>query len=131
MLVVYYSHPTSNNTHRFVEKLGSASLRLPSKKSDGVPEVTEPFVLITPTYGAGHDAGTVPAPVVRFLNNPANRSLIRGVVGAGNANFGASYAKAGKIVAEKCKVPLIHTFEILGMDPDVSAVQHALTQEQL
>lgn len=129
MLVVYYSHPSSNNTHRFVEKLGVPSLRLPLKKADGVPEVHEPFMLITPTYGAGNAAGAVPASVIRFLNNPTNRSHLRGVVGSGNANFGANYAKAGKAVAEKCQVPLIHTFEILGMQPDVAAVQHALTQE--
>jgi len=131
MLVVYFSNPSSNNTHRFVEKLGVPSLRLPFKKADGTPEVDEPYVLITPTYGAGHAAGAVPASVVRFLNNPINRGLIRGVVASGNTNFGANYARAGKTVAEKCRVPLVHTFEILGMSPDVSAVQSALIQEQL
>ena len=51
-----------------------------------------------PTYGGGHangpdpDAGGyVPKQVIAFLNNEHNRSLIRGVIAAGNTNFGAEF----------------------------------------
>ena len=48
---------------------------------------TEPYVLVLPTYGGTGGEGSVPKQVIRFLNDPQNRQLIRGVIGAGNTNF--------------------------------------------
>jgi len=69
-------------------------------------------VLVLPTYGGGHangpepDAGGyVPKQVIAFLNNEHNRSLIRGVIAAGNNNFGAEFAYAGDVISRKCGVP--------------------------
>ena len=46
--------------------------------------------------GPDPDAGGyVPKQVIAFLNNEHNRSLIRGVIAAGNNNFGAEFAYAG------------------------------------
>lgn len=123
--LVYFSS-TSENTRRFVEKLGCDALRLPIDVAEEPPVVEAPFVLVTPTYGGGGDKGAVPKPVIRFLNNPDNRSLIRGVIAAGNTNFGAAYGRAGKIIADKCGVPLLYRFELLGTQEDVTAVRQGL-----
>ena len=123
--LIYFSS-RSENTHRFVERLGLPALRLPINVDESAPSVTEPFVLITPTYGGGGEKGAVPKPVIRFLNNPHNRSLIRGVIAAGNTNFGAGYATAGKIIAAKCSVPFLYRFELLGTDEDVANVRQGL-----
>ena len=85
--LVYFSS-RSENTRRFVDKLGVAARRLPVDASEAPPEIEEPFVLVSPTYGGGGQKGAVPKPVIRFLNNPVNRSLIRGVIAAGNTKFG-------------------------------------------
>ncbi|MDZ7874033.1 MAG: class Ib ribonucleoside-diphosphate reductase assembly flavoprotein NrdI [Rhizobium sp.] len=123
--LVYFSS-RSENTRRFVDKLGRQALRLPIDGTDEPPTVQEPFVLVTPTYGGGGDKGAVPKPVIRFLNNPSNRSLIRGVIAAGNTNFGEAYGRAGKIIADKCGVPLLYRFELLGTQEDVAAVRQGL-----
>ena len=123
--LVYFSS-RSENTHRFIQKLGLAAVRLPVDASEEPPEVDAPFVLVLPTYGGGGEKGAVPKPVIRFLNNPHNRSLIRGVIAAGNTNFGTGYATAGKIIAAKCAVPFLYRFELLGTDEDVANVRQGL-----
>lgn len=123
--LVYFSS-RSENTHRFVEKLGLEALRLPVDAGEEPPEVEKPFVLVLPTYGGGGEKGAVPKPVIRFLNNPRNRSLIRGVIAAGNTNFGTGYAIAGNIIAAKCAVPFLYRFELLGTDEDVDNVRQGL-----
>jgi protein involved in ribonucleotide reduction len=123
--LVYYSS-SSENTHRFVEKLGVDSLRLPVDAASEPPVVDEPYILVLPTYGGGDGKGAVPKPVIRFLNNPANRDLIRGVIAAGNTNFGTGYALAGDIVSQKCAVPLLYRFELLGTAEDVANVKQGL-----
>jgi protein involved in ribonucleotide reduction len=123
--LVYYSS-TSGNTHRFVEKLGMKATRLPVDAGSEPPQVNEPFVLVLPTYGGGENKGAVPKPVIRFLNVEANRSLIRGVIAAGNTNFGTAFCIAGDIVASKCAVPLLYRFELLGTEEDVVNVKEGL-----
>jgi protein involved in ribonucleotide reduction len=127
--VVYFSS-VSENTHRFVEKLGLPSIRIPLK---GTIEVDGPYVLILPTYGGGRangpdpDAGGyVPKQVIAFLNNEHNRSLIRGVIAAGNTNFGAEFCYAGDVVSRKCGVPYLYRFELMGTAEDVQAVRAGL-----
>lgn len=130
MLVVYYSSATGN-THRFVEKLGFPSARIPMKRSEPELLVDEPYVLICPTYGggasiSGGNTRPVPPQVIRFLNNKHNRSLIRGVIAGGNTNFGIDYGKAGDMIANKCKIPYLYRFELMGNDEDVAIVQTGL-----
>ena len=71
-----------------------------------------PFVLICPTYAYGEGRSAVPKQVIRFLNDPARRARRAGVIGTGNRNFGATYALADRIIAQKCNVPLLYTFEL-------------------
>ena len=52
--LVYFSS-VSENTHRFVEKLGLPATRIPLH---GRIEVDEPYVLVLPTYGGGRATPT-------------------------------------------------------------------------
>ncbi|MGI2033492.1 class Ib ribonucleoside-diphosphate reductase assembly flavoprotein NrdI [Rhizobium panacihumi] len=124
MSVVYFS-TKSENTHRFVEKLGLTARRIPIC-SDEALCAPNPFVLIVPTYGGGENKGAVPKQVIRFLNDADNRSNIRGVIAAGNTNFGAAYCIAGDIISAKCQVPFLYKFELLGTQEDVDNVRHGL-----
>ncbi|MDN4474762.1 class Ib ribonucleoside-diphosphate reductase assembly flavoprotein NrdI [Demequina sp. SYSU T00192] len=123
--LVYFSS-TSGNTHRFVEKLGVPADRIPLYPTDEPLKVDEPFVLVLPTYGGGNDRGAVPKQVIKFLNDEHNRSYIRGVISAGNTNFGSAYCIAGDIVAAKCKVPHLYKLELFGTQDDVTAVRKGL-----
>ena len=102
MLVVYYSSP-SEYTHKFAQKLHHPVLRLPLVTKAPTPLIAEPFVLITPTFGAGINRGSVPKQVIKFLNVKDNRDKLVGVIGAGNTNFGEDYCRAAHIVAAKCR----------------------------
>ena len=125
--IVYFSSATGN-TRRFVEKLGLPAQRIPLTRNDPQIEVNEPYVLIVPTYGGGNLNGAVPKQVIKFLNDEHNRSLIRGVIASGNTNFGKYYAVAGDIVAQKCHVPFMYKFELLGTPSDVQKVREGLEE---
>ncbi|MFC4602373.1 class Ib ribonucleoside-diphosphate reductase assembly flavoprotein NrdI [Rhodococcus kronopolitis] len=130
--LVYFSS-VSENTHRFVQKLGVPATRIPLHDRDGTFEVDEPYVLILPTYGGGvtatgRDTSYVPKQVIRFLNNEHNRSLIRGVIAAGNTNFGDSFCFAGDVISRKCQVPYLYRFELMGTAEDVIRVREGLGQ---
>ncbi|WEK06472.1 MAG: class Ib ribonucleoside-diphosphate reductase assembly flavoprotein NrdI [Candidatus Devosia phytovorans] len=125
--LVYYSS-RSDNTHRFVQKLGFSNLRLPVDAASAAPLVDEPYVLVVPTYGGLGNKGAVPKPVIQFLNVAANRNLIRGVIAGGNTNFGTTYCIAGDIVSQKCAVPLLYRFELLGTAEDVANVRQGLEE---
>lgn len=123
--LVYFSS-ASENTRRFVDKLGIEAQRIALRRRDDRLIATEPFVLVTPTYGGGHDGGAVPKQVIAFLNEPSNRAFLRGVIAAGNTNFGSAYCLAGDIVSAKCQVPYLYAFELMGTQQDVSRVQEGL-----
>ncbi|MCE0537975.1 class Ib ribonucleoside-diphosphate reductase assembly flavoprotein NrdI [Kineosporia rhizophila] len=123
--LVYFSS-ASENTHRFVQKLGVAAERIPLRPSDPFLHVEEPYVLLVPTYGGGNEGGAVPRQVVRFLNDEGNRSLLRGVIAAGNTNFGSAYCVAGDIISAKCQVPYLFAFELMGTTEDVQRVREGL-----
>jgi protein involved in ribonucleotide reduction len=126
--LVYFSS-VSENTHRFVQKLGLPSVRIPLH--DAI-EVDEPYVLVLPTYGGGHKTpdinhgGYVPKQVIKFLNNDHNRALLRGVIAAGNNNFGAEFCYAGEVISRKCGVPYLYRFELMGTPDDVETVRAGL-----
>lgn len=131
MLVVYFSSATGN-THKFVRKLGLPSRRIPLRKSDEPLIVDEPYVLVCPTYGGGvsimgREPKPVPVQVIRFLNNPHNRGLIRAVIAGGNSNFGPDFGVAGDIISAKCSVPYVYRFELMGTEEDVRIVREGLT----
>lgn len=128
-LLVYFSS-TSGNTARFIEKLGLPAQRIPLHRGEGDLTIGEPFVLVTPTYGGGQgrgeEKGAVPKQVIRFLNDERNRQNIRGVISAGNTNFGDSFGAAGDIISRKCHVPHLYRFEVFGTQDDVDRVSDGL-----
>lgn len=126
--IAYFSS-VSETTARFVTKLEMDADRLPLRRRDPHLQMIRPFVLITPTYGGGNgNRGAVPKQVIHFLNDPANRELLRGVVAAGNTNFGADYCAAGRIISAKCQVPLMYRFELMGNPRDVQQVRDGITR---
>lgn len=124
--VVYFS-TKSGNTRRFVEKLSLPAQRIPFERDAPPLKVQSPYILIVPSYGGGNAAGAVPRPVIHFLNDEHNRHFIRGVIAAGNTNFGTAYGIAGRIIAEKCDVPLLYRFELFGTPQDVANVRQGVT----
>ncbi|PPL19471.1 MULTISPECIES: class Ib ribonucleoside-diphosphate reductase assembly flavoprotein NrdI [Microterricola] len=123
--LVYFSS-VSGNTHRFMQKLGQPAERIPLYAKDAPLHATEPYVLVVPTYGGGDGNGAVPKQVIRFLNDANNRALLRGVIAAGNTNFGSAYGLAGDIIAAKCNVPQLYRFEVFGTPDDVNIVHEGL-----
>lgn len=124
-LVVYFSS-VSGNTHKFVAKLRCRAVRLPLRTGEDVPVIEEPYVLAVPTYGRPDGAGSVPPQVVKFLNLERNRRGLRGVLGAGNTNFGETFCLAADKIAVKCGVPVLYRFELMGTDEDVATVNEGL-----
>lgn len=124
-MIVYYSS-ASGNTERFVERLNMPSIRLPQTLAQDLPMITQPFVLLCPTYADGEGRGAVPKPVIHALNQPSIRALLVGVIASGNRNFGEYFAFAGRVIARKCHVPLLYQFELAGTPQDVQNVRRGL-----
>ena len=132
--IVYFSNK-SENTHRFVKKLGiENNFRIPLDATRRCPYVyTKPYVLFVPTYGAGNDGHSIPWQVKEFLYVRSNRDLLRGIVGFGNTNFGTTYCKAADLISAKTGVPVLAKIELLGMPEDVELVKTRMRElnEQL
>jgi protein involved in ribonucleotide reduction len=124
--VVYFSS-VSENTKRFVDKLGVPAYRIPISLNEAASYTHyADSVLVTPTYGGGNEQNTVPKQVIKFLNNPENRKHIKAVIAGGNTNFGTHFCKAGEIIARKLGVPILYRFEITGTPEDVVEVRERL-----
>ncbi|WP_065391098.1 class Ib ribonucleoside-diphosphate reductase assembly flavoprotein NrdI [Photorhabdus namnaonensis] len=123
--LIYFSS-SSGNSHRFVQKLEIPAFRIPINQAGNPLNVTSPYILLTPSYGGGSAKGAVPPQVIRFLNIAENRALIRGIIAAGNTNFGEAYGIAGRIISEKCQIPLLYRFELLGTEEDVQRVRQGI-----
>jgi protein involved in ribonucleotide reduction len=124
--IVYFSN-YSENTKRFVEKVTDAGIRIPTNAGDARNFLVDAeYVLVLPTYGGGNEGPAIPKQVKLFLNNPANRDLLRGVIGTGNTNFGEHYCKAADMICDKTGVPLIARVEIMGTPEDVDLVKKRL-----
>ncbi|MDZ7277602.1 class Ib ribonucleoside-diphosphate reductase assembly flavoprotein NrdI [Pantoea eucrina] len=124
--LVYFSSQ-SENTHRFIMRLGLPAQRIPLDITQRL-HVAHPYILVVPSYGGGGARGAVPKPVVHFLNDQANRDRIRGVIAAGNRNFGDGFCLAGDIIARKCQVPYLYRFELMGTPDDIANVKAGVTQ---
>ncbi len=126
--VVYFSS-VSENTKRFVDKLGVKTVRIPLKTDEAAEFVHDKdSILVVPTYGGGNEGGTVPKQVIKFLNNPENRKHIKAVIAGGNTNFGEHFCRAGDVVAQKLGVPVLYRFEITGTPEDVNEVKERLAR---
>lgn len=70
--------------------------------------LSEPFILVTSTYGFGQ----VPDTVRTFLEH--NRDNILAVASSGNRNWGQNFAKSGEYIRDEYHVPLLMKFELHG-----------------
>ncbi|MGN1386443.1 MAG: class Ib ribonucleoside-diphosphate reductase assembly flavoprotein NrdI [Bacillus sp. (in: firmicutes)] len=106
MLVIYDS--LTGNVQRFMNKIGARSVRL----TEGMT-VKEPYILVTYTVGFGE----VPESTANFLKR--NYSYLKGVASSGNRNWGANFGKAGELISNQFRVPLLLKFELSGTKRDV------------
>lgn len=125
--LVYFSS-ASENTHRFVKRLGVPATRIPLHWPEDGFRVDEEYVLLVPTYGGGNLRGAVPKQVIKFLNDEHNRALLRGVIPSGNTNFGRAYCLAGDVISRKTGVPVLYKYELLGTSEDVDRVREGLEE---
>lgn len=123
--IVFFSSVTEN-TRKFVDKLGLPSERIPLYGKDKFLEVDYPYVLFIPTYGGGSQKGAVPKQVIKFLNNEQNRNFCTSIINSGNINFGEDYGLAGRIISAKLQVPTLYNFELMGMPEDVVNVREGI-----
>ncbi|WP_236632713.1 class Ib ribonucleoside-diphosphate reductase assembly flavoprotein NrdI [Bifidobacterium xylocopae] len=128
--LVYFSSQ-SENTARFVanchlQEEGIDVFRIPVRPHEPPLNVREPYILMVPTYGGGSARKAVLPQIKRFLNDPANRAGIRGVIASGNTNFGEAFCMAGDIVSQKCKVPFLYYFELMGTKEDETKVRQGV-----
>ena len=123
--IVYFSN-YSENTKRFVEKLGLEATRIPIKDSSNSIIVPDRYVLFVPTYGGGSESHAIPKQVRSFLNIESNRQKMVAVVGLGNTNFGEDYCKAADMIAAKTGVPILGRVEIFGTEEDVNTINERL-----
>ena len=130
--IVYFSN-VSEYTKKFVDRLGVPAIRIPVRKSEPMPVVSDPYVLIVPTYGGslevtGRSGAAVPRQVVAFLNDAHNRSLCRGVIAGGNTNFGTDFGRSGDVISRKLGIPYLYRFELMGTQEDVIRVREGLEE---
>ncbi|PCC36597.1 class Ib ribonucleoside-diphosphate reductase assembly flavoprotein NrdI [Glutamicibacter sp. BW77] len=123
--LIYFSS-VSENTRRFVEKLDVTAARIPVFATESQLISTAPYVLLIPTYGGERGKRSILPQIMKFLGHEANRANLRGVIGAGNTNFGEYYCIAAKKIAAKCNVPVLYTFELMGTPEDVLNVNEGL-----
>lgn len=109
MKVVYDS--LTGKVKKFVSKLNVDALKI----EEGLI-VDEPFCLITYTIGFGE----VPPSTSRFLE--MNHSHLLGVASSGNKVWGDRFANAANIISSQYEVPIVHKFEVAGMESDVATV---------
>ncbi|MCV4697993.1 class Ib ribonucleoside-diphosphate reductase assembly flavoprotein NrdI, partial [Escherichia coli] len=62
------------------------------------------------------------------LNDVHNRQLIRGVIAAGNRNFGDGWGRAGDVIAQTCAVPYLYRFELMGTPDDINPVRKGVSE---
>ena len=127
MSILVYFSSSSENTQRFIERLGMPAVRIPLNERERI-QVDAPYILVVPSYGGGGTAGAVPRQVIRFLNDQHNRALIRGVIASGNRNFGEAYGGAGDVVSQKCDVPFLYRFELMGTQQDIENVRKGVSE---
>lgn len=123
--IVYFSS-ASGNTARLIARLDLPAARIPCAPSEPMPQPTGPYVLVCPTFADGEGRGAVPKQVIRFLNDPARRALLRGIIAGGNRNFGATFALAGRVISEKTGVPVLYRFELAGTETDITRIRAGL-----
>ena len=90
--------------------------------------MSQPFVAFLPTYlegGNGLDNGDVEIltnDLGDFIAFEENYKRCFGIVGSGNRNFNNQYCLTAKQYSQRFGFPLIDTFELRGLQNDISRV---------
>lgn len=106
LLVIYDSR--AGKVRKFVEKLQMKTVQV-------VPNlmVDEPFIFVTYTDGRGE----VPLSSKQFLERCGD--YLYAVAASGNKVF-EHFARSAEIIASQYTVPVVHKFEMSGMQKDVA-----------
>lgn len=123
--LVYFSS-SSENTHRFVEKLGLPAIRIPIAGARSKLLMEHPFILIVPSYGGGSAVGAVPIQVIRFQRSakpfiPARRHRRR----EHQLRRGVRHRRRHH--RQKMPGAFLYRFELLGTTQDVENVRTGVT----
>ena len=124
MKIVYFS--LTGQTRRFVNKLQNVEAVEITADAPDV-ELTEPFLLITPSYAeetptVSHSQDVVD-PVFEFMDWGLNAAFCRGIIGTGNKNFAGIYIFTAKELSAKHQIPILYDFEFNGTPSDVAYVE--------
>lgn len=117
----YYSTPLGM-TERLAKKLPFSSFQIKGsyRHKRSVPLVaTTPYVMLAPTYRSESEKNYVHRSQKEFLMTADNASLLAGVVGIGNTNFGEDYCKSADVISSKFGVPILGKVELSGTPDDV------------
>ena len=53
---------------------------------------------------------------------------LRKLIAAGNRNFGDAFGRAGDVISQKCGVPYLYRFELMGTQQDVENVRKGVNE---
>ncbi len=109
MKILYFSK--TGNIRKFCTKLDLEAIE--GTKST---VMDDDYILITYTTGFGE----VPKEVEGFLSSENNIKKLKYVCSSGNKNWGANYAKAADLLADRYNVPVLFKFELSGNKHDVN-----------
>ena len=137
--LVYIS--LSGNTASFIKRLtaylqeGRADLEVEQinikdlvKEGQDFFAMDNQFVAFLPTYlegGNGEDSGDVEIltnDLAAFIEFEENYKKCFGIVGSGNRNFNNQYCLTAKQYSQRFGFPLLDTFELRGLQNDISRV---------
>lgn len=131
MKIVYFS--ITGQTRRFIGKLASEfnENAIEITANDPDIELTEPFLLITPSYAEEtptvQHSQEVMDPVFEFMDWGLNAAFCKGIIGTGNKNFAGIYIFTAKELSAKYQIPILYDFEFNGTPSDVAQVEQILT----
>ncbi|MFK3936539.1 class Ib ribonucleoside-diphosphate reductase assembly flavoprotein NrdI [Alkalihalobacillus sp. NPDC078783] len=103
----------TGNVERFVSNLSGRYNHNMMDIKDVGTDISEDFILVTHTIGFGE----VPTRTRELLEKYSSHAL--GVAVSGNKLWGNNYGRAGKLIQEQFKIPLLMTFEMSGMESDI------------
>ncbi|BAS09332.1 protein NrdI [Arthrobacter sp. Hiyo4] len=122
--LIYFSS-TSENTSRFVAKLGCELARIPLHAKDAPLLATRPYVLVVPTYGAP-GRGLRAQAGDPLSERPAEQATDPWGYRCRQHKLRDNYCMAADIIAAKCNVPRLYRFELMGTPEDVARVHNGL-----
>lgn len=120
--IVYMS--LTGQTRKFIERIdGAESIEI--TKDDFEFEMTEPYILVTPSY----EINVLPFVVKtwgKFIRLGNNKELCQGIFGGGNRNFAELFGITGRMISNKFDIPVLHEFEFQGSEYDIEKIEGVL-----